>query len=185
MLSMKVLKFSSNLYRVIFGFFAHLVSRKTSKVKNVQPTIFTGKGQFILGENIVFGVIKSPNFFFNYNYIECRSCCSSLLIEDNVVINNNCCIIVDKANVKIRKNTIIGSNFELLTSDFHPLNKGAPINSGDVSIGENVFIGNNVTILKSVNIGDNSIVAASSVVTKSFPSDVIIAGNPARVIRTL
>ncbi|WP_187306148.1 acyltransferase [Pseudoalteromonas piscicida] len=151
----------------------------------MQPTVFTGKGQFFFGSNVVFGVIKSPRFLFNYNYIEARSLCSSIYIEDNVVINNNCCIIADKGNVKIEKNTIIGSNFEILTSDFHPLTKSEGVVSGDVTIGEDVFIGNNVTILKSVKIGCRSVIAANSVVTKSFPSNVVIAGNPAKVIRSL
>lgn len=56
---------------------------------------------------------------------------------------------------------------------------------GEVIIGENVWIGNNVMILKNSSIGDNSIVAAGAIVSGNFPSNVIIGGIPAKVIRQL
>lgn len=52
-------------------------------------------------------------------------------------------------------------------------------------IGNNVFIGMNSTILKNVHIGNNCIIGANSLVNKSFPDNVVIAGNPARIICTL
>ena len=54
-----------------------------------------------------------------------------------------------------------------------------------VTIGDNVWIGGGVTILPGVTIGDNTVVAAASVVTRSFPDNVVVAGNPARIIREL
>ena len=54
-----------------------------------------------------------------------------------------------------------------------------------ICIGEDVFIGANSTILKGVTIGDRSIVASGSVVTKSIPSDQLWGGNPAKKIRDL
>lgn len=52
-------------------------------------------------------------------------------------------------------------------------------------IGNNVFIGMNSIILMGANIGDNVIIGAGSVVSGSIPSNVVIAGNPAKIIRTL
>ena len=57
--------------------------------------------------------------------------------------------------------------------------------AGEVVIGNNVFIGMNGTILKNVHIGNNVIIGANSLVNKSFPDNVVIAGNPAKVICTL
>ena len=54
-----------------------------------------------------------------------------------------------------------------------------------VVIGDNVWLGDNSTVLKGVTIGDNSIVAARAVVTRAVPANVIVAGNPARVVREL
>lgn len=53
-----------------------------------------------------------------------------------------------------------------------------------VEIGENCWIGRNVNIMKGVTIGDNSVIAANSVVTKSVPANCIAAGNPAKVVKT-
>ena len=53
---------------------------------------------------------------------------------------------------------------------------------GEIKIGNNVFIGVNAIILPGVTIGDNSINAAGSVVTKSCKGNTIFAGNPARPI---
>jgi acetyltransferase-like isoleucine patch superfamily enzyme len=54
-----------------------------------------------------------------------------------------------------------------------------------VRLGDNVWLGDRSTVLKGVTIGDNSIVAASSVVTKDVPANVIVAGNPAVVVKEL
>lgn len=55
---------------------------------------------------------------------------------------------------------------------------------GAIEVGNNVFIGNRTIIMPGVTIGDNIIIDAGSIVTKSFPSDVVIAGVPARIIRS-
>lgn len=55
---------------------------------------------------------------------------------------------------------------------------------GYVKIGRNVFIGVGAIILRNVTIGDNSIIGAGAVVTRDVPPDVIVAGNPAKVIKT-
>ena len=81
--------------------------------------------------------------------------------------------------VIIGDNTIFASGVKIISAnhDFDNLSswkKGAP-----VTIGKNCWIGANSSILPEVNLGDNVIVGAGSVVTKTFPSNCIIAGNPA------
>ena len=56
---------------------------------------------------------------------------------------------------------------------------------GGVEICDNCWIGSNSLILKGVTLGNNTIVGAGSVVTKSFPENVIVGGNPAKIIGTL
>ena len=56
------------------------------------------------------------------------------------------------------------------------------LREGDIQIGNNVFIGANSTILYDVTIGDNVIVGAGSLICKDIPSDVVVAGIPAKVI---
>ena len=106
--------------------------------------------------------------------------------------------VLDEGKVTIGKNVFIGPNVSILTP-IHPLryqDRNAFFNektgqitnlerAGSVTIGDNCWIGGGVTILPSVTLGDNVVVGAASVVTKSFPSNVVIAGNPAKVIREL
>lgn len=56
---------------------------------------------------------------------------------------------------------------------------------GKVKIGNNVYLGNNSLIMPGVTIGDNVLVAAGSVVTHSVPDNVVIGGNPARILCSL
>ena len=52
-------------------------------------------------------------------------------------------------------------------------------------LGDNVWVGDHATVLKGVTIGDNSVVAARAVVTSDVPANVVVAGNPAKVVKTL
>jgi len=147
----------------------------------MQPTIFAGKGKIKFGEQVKIGFYPSPFFYSGSTYLEARN-----HLGNNVFINNNFNVICDKTSVLIGDNVLIGYSVNILDSDFHSVN---PINRitenynvSEVVIGNNVFIGSCVTILKGVRIGDNSVIAFGSVVTKSFPENVIIAGNPAKLI---
>ena len=91
---------------------------------------------------------------------------------------------------------IIKKRFEILKlngKDYISVNKftdwlqqkDAPILGNDIRIGNNCWIASGAIILGSVSIGDNSVVGAGSVVTKGFPENVLICGNPARIIKQL
>ena len=54
-----------------------------------------------------------------------------------------------------------------------------------IKIGANAWIGSNSTVLPGVNIGENAVVAAGSVVTRDVPANAVVAGVPAKVVKTL
>ena len=101
--------------------------------------------------------------------------CGNLIIKEGTFINNNCQIIAHK-NITIGKNVSFGPNVMVYDHD-HAYNKSGIIkgkyNCEDVSIGNNVWIGANCIILKGTKIGDNSVIAAGSVVKGEVPSNVI------------
>lgn len=84
--------------------------------------------------------------------------------------------------IEFGKNTIWAPNVMFISSnhDYKSLQKN--VKAKPIVIGNDVWIGSNSVILPKTNIGDFSIVGAGAVVTKSFPSHSIIAGNPARII---
>lgn len=96
--------------------------------------------------------------------------------------------------IKIGDNVNIGGNVRIFDHDFHSLNYLNRRNniedslftkSNPVIIEDDVFIGTNSIILKGVHIGARSIIAAGSIVTlKTIPSDSLVAGNPAKIIKT-
>ena len=108
-----------------------------------------------------------------------------LFIGDNTYVQPNALIL---ANTKsfIGTDGAIGWNFQMLDDDLHQILEEGNIKRGPepINIGSHVWIGSNVTILKGISIGNNSIIATGSVVTKSVPENVLVAGNPAKVIKT-
>lgn len=95
-------------------------------------------------------------------------------------------------DINIGDNCMIGANCKIIDNDFHPLdpvkrqiNKIEDIGKKQISIGRDCFIGMNSIILKGTSIGDNSIVGAGSVVSGTFGDNVVIAGNPAKVIKVI
>jgi maltose O-acetyltransferase len=77
----------------------------------------------------------------------------------------------------------------IVDADFHEINPATRDNSAGevrpVTIGNNVWIGSRVMVLKGASIGDNSVIAAMSVVTSAIPANCVAAGIPAKVIRHL
>jgi acetyltransferase-like isoleucine patch superfamily enzyme len=95
--------------------------------------------------------------------------------------------VTEGRSISIGDRCLFSSNVIFRTGDSHSIidNEGNRINHAkDIFIGKHVWFTQNTTILKGVTINDDSIVATGSVVTKSFPqTNVILAGNPAKVIK--
>lgn len=106
-------------------------------------------------------------------------------IKISMAVSGGCYISVfDGAPLTIGENTLWAFNICIQTGnhDLHDRNK---INTAPVKIGNNCWLGNSVTILPGVELGDNVTVGANSVVTKSFPSNVVIGGCPAKILKEL
>lgn len=90
------------------------------------------------------------------------------------------------AKITIGKGTYIAPNVGLITSNHDPYDPDLHLKGYDIVLGEKCWIGMNSVILPGVVLGNNTVVAAGAVVTKSFKEGkVIIAGVPAKVIRKL
>ena len=155
----------------------------------VCPCLFMGAGKIRAGKGMQFGYHPSPYFYSGYTYVEARACDAVIDIGDNTVINNRAVLISDGAGIYIGRNCLIGMSCEIYDTDFHTVDpslrhKETP-KPCKVVIGDNVFIGSGVKILKGVSLGHNCVVGAGSVVTASFPDNVMVAGNPAVKIRDL
>lgn len=99
--------------------------------------------------------------------------------------------IVVESSITIGSNVSVGANTIICDTDFHPVDSLRRLqdpNHGEtapIKIEDNVFIGMQCLILKGVTIGTGSAIGAGSIVTKDVPPAVVVAGNPARVIREL
>lgn len=92
-------------------------------------------------------------------------------------------------SVSIGDRCLIGDQVSILDSDFHSVDPSLRHRSAGesvaITIGNNVWIGARAMIMKGVTIGDNTVVAAGAIVTRSLPENVLAGGIPARVIRTI
>lgn len=117
------------------------------------------------------------NFFCDYGY--------NIEIGENFFSNYNL-VILDPARVTFGDNVFIGPNCGFYTPE-HPLdaktrNKGLEY-AKPIKVGNNVWFGGGVTVMGGVTIGDNVVIGAGSVVVKDIPSNVVVAGNPCRVLK--
>ncbi len=154
-----------------------------------QRTLFTGKGSIEIGSNTSFGFRLGGKYLHDYCEIQARFKESLIIIGQNVASNNGL-LIVSAERIEIGNDCLIGKDVQMIDCDGHGLAPSERRNSiGKVKpivIGRNVWIGNNVIILKGTEIGDNSVIGAGAVVTGGkFPSNVVIAGNPAKVVKSL
>ena len=97
-------------------------------------------------------------------------------------------VALDVASITIGDDVQIGPNVQLLTPthpvDPHP--RRAKWEAAEpITIGDNAWLGGGVIVLPGVTIGENTVVGAGSIVTKDLPSNVVAAGNPARIVRSL
>lgn len=122
---------------------------------------------------------------------------NALMETSRIEIGQKCgmsgAVICAKESVVLGNNVQLGSGVFISDTDFHSMDYQVRGQEGDleaaqsapVRIEDDCFIGARAIILKGVTIGARSIVGAGAVVVKDIPSDSVVAGNPARVIKTL
>jgi len=146
----------------------------------------TGHGSIVIGERV--RVSGKPNIGFN-NRVHERP---SLQIGDGSFIGHGSSFAVAKS-ICIGKHCLIAAGATIRDFDGHPIdaerrrrNEPQPADAiAPVVIGDDVWIGQSALILKGVRIGDRAIVASRAVVTKDVPADAVVAGNPARIVKSL
>jgi acetyltransferase-like isoleucine patch superfamily enzyme len=151
---------------------------------------------------------QNPGLVFGTD-CSCYSGCSfSIGREGKCTIGNytllNGALIMAEELIEIGNYCIISWNVGIADSDFHPIDPALriqdamaiapygenrpprpPIATAPVRIKDNVWIGMGAVILKGVTIGENSVVAAGAIVTKDVPPNVVVAGNPAKIVKEL
>jgi len=106
-------------------------------------------------------------------------------IGKNVFINFDC-VFLDLGGITLEDNVMLAPKVSLLTES-HPIspkNRQSLI-AKPIIIKKNAWIGANATILQGVTVGENSVVAAGSVVSENVPDNVIVGGIPAKIIKKI
>ncbi len=176
----------------------------------IPPNVIFGEG-FYCETAQVFRHLRSsvPRAVLIGDHVSCYAGCSFAVgekgtcsIGDFTLMNG--ALIMAEEHIEIGSHCLISWNVGIADSDFHPLEpaqrlidaqalapffKDRPprpkLRTMPVIIADNVWIGMNATILKGVAIGENSVVAAGSVVSKSVPPNTVVAGNPAVKVKEL
>lgn len=164
----------------------------------VRKGVKFGKGSYIREHAQICGgkriTLGSHTRIFPYSRIQCFEYVSGkhlspkLTIGDNVYMGRNTTILCAN-EVTIGDNAMFAS-YCFVSDENHGMDLSSgvryecqPIEFSSVHIGKNCWIGEKAMIMPGVTIGDNTIIGAGSVVTKSIPENSIAVGNPAKVIK--
>src|ERR1700756_4350158 len=111
---------------------------------------------------------------------------NEIRVGRNVFVNQNC-TFYDLGGLDIADDVMVGPNVSILTASHpvEPSQRRSTTIGKPVVIEKNVWIAAGATIIGGVTVGENSVVAAGSVVTKDVPPNTLVGGNPARIIRSI
>ena len=125
------------------------------------------------------GCIIEPPFFCDYG--------TQIAMGADVFINFNC-VFLDCAAITIGAQSQLGPSVQLFAAT-HPIDAAARVAGPElarpISLGRRVWIGGGTIVLAGIDIGDDAVIGAGSVVTKSVPARVVAAGNPCRILRSI
>ncbi|WP_010283207.1 maltose acetyltransferase domain-containing protein [Bacillus timonensis] len=128
-----------------------------------------------IGENLY----VEPTFRCDYGY--------NIHVGENFYANFDC-VFLDVCEIRIGYNCFIAPGVHIYTAT-HPLHPEERVSGNElgkpVTIGDNVWIGGRAVINPGVKIGNNVVVASGAVVTKDVPDNVVVGGNPAKIIKEI
>ena len=185
--SKKLGKIRNSLYIFWIKYFIGKVGENVIIQKHVS---FYGLKYISIGDNTVVQKYTSINAHYQYK---------NQIFNPNIIIGKNCNIgpynHITSVNKIVLKDGVLTGNRVTISDNNHgsfsykdmlilPADRKI-VSKGDVEIGENVWIGENACILSGVHIGKGCIIAANAVVTKDVPSFRLVAGVPAKVIKSI
>lgn len=131
----------------------------------------------IIGQTVDESVTLLPPFYVDYG--------RHIRIGKGCFIQQ-CCTFFGRGGITLGNDVLVGPKVNIITinHDPDPENRSATYGR-PVVIDDKVWIGINATILPGVKIGYGAIIGANSVVTKDVPPMTVVAGNPARTIKTI
>jgi maltose O-acetyltransferase len=141
------------------------------------PKVENLGGRIVLGRGVSFAGARLPVFLGVGDH-------GVLRIGDGAFLNEAANIYAD-SRVEIGARTLIANFVCIMDTNMHEVEANGGVKTAPIKIGKNVWLGLGTIVLPGVTIGDNTVVAAGSVVVESLPADVLAAGNPARVKRSI
>ncbi|KUP08837.1 acetyltransferase [Bacillus coahuilensis p1.1.43] len=112
---------------------------------------------------------------------------SNIHVGENFFANFNC-VMLDVCEIRIGDHCMMAPGVHIYTAThpLDPIERASGFEFGKpVTIGHHVWIGGGAIINPGVTIGDSAVIASGAVVTKDVPSNVVVGGNPARIIKEL
>ncbi len=144
--------------------------------------VIRGPGRVVFGDDIRAWCHAEKNVFLTYTPDSC--------IEVGSGTRLNGAGVMAYTTIRIGPRCILGSTI-VFDSDYHPIDPArrhdatAPVATRPITLGPNVWLAGQTAVLKGTTIGENSVVAFRAVVSGDVPPNVVVAGNPARVVREL
>lgn len=120
-----------------------------------------------------------PTFRCDYGY--------NIHVGENFYANFDC-VFLDVCEIRIGDNCFIAPGVHIYTAThpLHPIERTSGKEYGiPVKIGHNVWIGGRAVINPGVKIGNNVVIASGAIVTKDVPDNVVVGGNPAKIIKEI